>query len=251
MCKAFSCIVLRDRTVLWKFGIDSHDKILELNNIPDDESDADKVKFCRVEISPNNNNYLNPDKWIFKIDQKPIPTWIEEEHEKACWVAFFKWRQELDKILIYKPIIHPFKLEPPEITYEHIALLIEWDSVWVSVRNSVGYSVWDSVCVSVRDSVRASVWAPVWDSVLASVGASIRDSVWASVGASVRDSVWAYLGSFFVLPRSDWKYTEQIPTDGYPFQSAVTLWEMGLVPSFDGKIWRLLSKNGVVWEGKI
>jgi hypothetical protein len=235
MCKAFSCIVLRDRTVLWKFGIESHDKILELNNIPDDESDADKVKFCRIEISPNNNNYLNPDKWIFKIDQKPIPTWIEEEHEKVCWKAFRNWKQELDKILIYKPIIHPFKLEPPEITDKHIALLREWASVRDSVVSSVGHPVEHSV----------------WYSVVSSVGHSVGHSVWYSVVSSVGHSVGAYIGSFFVLPRSDWKYTEQIPTDGYPFQSAVTLWEMGLVPSFNGKIWRLHSKNGVVWKGKI
>jgi hypothetical protein len=41
------------------------------------------------------------------------------------------------------------------------------------------------------------------------------------------------------LPRTAWKYTENIKTDGYPFQSLVDLWEQGLVPSFDGKVWRL------------
>ena len=160
MCNAFSCIVLKNGTVLWKFGVDSHDRILELNNIPDDTEDADKVKFCRVEISPFNKNYLNPDKWIFKIDQKPIPNWMEEEHEVACWIAFKIWKQELDKILVYKPIMYPFKIEPPVITDEHIALLREWDSVRASVRDSVGASVGVSVGASVRDSV--------WDSVVVS-----------------------------------------------------------------------------------
>jgi hypothetical protein len=51
--------------------------------------------------------------------------------------------------------------------------------------------------------------------------------------------VWAYTGSFFLLPREAWKYTEKIETEGYPFQPCVTLWEQGLVPSFDGKTWRL------------
>jgi hypothetical protein len=231
MCNAFSCIVLKNGTVSWKFGVDSHDKILELNNIPDDTADADKVKFCRVEISPENRNYLNPDKWAFRIDQKPIPNWMEEEHELACWEAFRLWKQELDRILVYKQIVRPFEIEPPEITDEHIALLREWVSVWASVRASV----WDSV--------RASVWASIGDSVRASVGASIGDSV--------RASVWAYVGSFFALSRESWKYTEKIETNEYPFQSVVTLWEMGLVPSYDGNIWRLHSKNGIVWEGKI
>jgi hypothetical protein len=96
---------------------------------------------------------------------------------------------------------------------------------------SVRDSVWDSV----RDSVRASVRASVGDSVRASVWASVGDSVWASVWDSVR----AYNGTFFVLPRESWKYTENIKTEEYPFQCLATLWERGLVPSFDGKKWRL------------
>jgi hypothetical protein len=76
---------------------------------------------------------------------------------------------------------------------------------------------------------------------------------WASVGASVRASVWAYTGSLFALARKDWKYTDKIKTKGYPFQPCVDLWKIGLVPSFDGKTWRI---NGgkdakVLWEGEL
>ena len=84
---------------------------------------------------------------------------------------------------------------------------------------------WVSVRVSVRDSV--------WDS----VGASVGDSV----GASVRASVWAYQGSMFKLNRNEWKHTEKIKTKGYPFQCLVKLWKQGLVPSFNGTIYRLRS----------
>jgi hypothetical protein len=57
----------------------------------------------------------------------------------------------------------------------------------------------------------------------------------------------------FNLPRKAWKYTDKIKTAGYPFQPAVDLWKMGLVPSFDGKLWRLHGgKDGkVLWEGKV
>jgi hypothetical protein len=34
-------------------------------------------------------------------------------------------------------------------------------------------------------------------------------------------------------------YANRIPGTGYPFRSVVSLWKLGLVPSFDGKIWRL------------
>jgi hypothetical protein len=93
--------------------------------------------------------------------------------------------------------------------------------------------VWDSVGDSVWDSVWASVWASVGDSVGASVGDSVGDSVWDSVG----DSVWAYIGSLF-LNIERWKYITHEPGT-YPFAPAANLWRMGLVPSFDGKVWRL------------
>jgi hypothetical protein len=117
------------------------------------------------------------------------------------------------------------------------------------VSASVGASVRDSVSASVRDSVRASVGDSVW--------ASVRDSVWASVRASVRDSVWAsvraYTGTFFVLPRDSWKYTENVKTEEYPFQCLADLWEQGLVPSFDEKKWRLHGGKDakILWEGEL
>jgi len=110
-----------------------------------------------------------------------------------------------------------------------------WDSVMDSARDSVGYSVRDSVGNSVENSVGNSVGNSVWNSVMDSA----RDSVGYSVWDSVWDFVRAYTGSFFGLKRKDWKYTSKIRTTDYPFRSAVTLWEMGLVPSFDGEIWRL------------
>ena len=62
--------------------------------------------------------------------------------------------------------------------------------------------------------------------------------VWASVRASVGDSVWAYFSSFFAI---DYEHD---------FSSAVKLWEAGLVPSFDGRTWRLHSgeRAAVVFE---
>jgi hypothetical protein len=140
-------------------------------------------------------------------------------------MAFQKWKKQLDKILFRKEIIHPFKITEPVITDEHIRLLKEWASVGTSVRASVR----------------------------ASVGDSVGDSVGASVRASVGDSVRAYYGSFFILPRHDWKYTENVNTEEYPFQCLVTLWEHGLVPSFDGKTWRLHAGENakILWEGTL
>lgn len=265
MCKAFSCIVLKDRTVLWKFGVDSHDDILKMNNIPDDTADADKVAFCRVEIIPRNNDYFNPDIWMFNIDQNPIPVWMEEDHEQACWKAFWKWKENFEKILIKKQIINPFEIEPPEITDKHISLLKKWNSYRASIKNSI----YNSNVASIWESTEYRIWK--------SIGGSIRDSIWASISEIIDDSYYeygrdfyknsvrisiynfitsyaiysvrAYAGSYFILTKESWEYMRKRRITKYPYQSVVDLWEMGLVPSFDGKKWRLHSKNGIEWEG--
>jgi hypothetical protein len=151
------------------------------------------------------------------------------------------------------PLLLNFGVEP---TKHDIKLLEQWASISVrdSVRDSVEASVgvWDSVEASVWDSIEASVsvwdsvWASisVWDSVRDSV--SVRDRVWDSVEASVE----AYIGS--MLPGvKKWRYIDH-KKGIYPFQPAVDLWYRGLVPSFDGKLWRLHSGPDamIVWEGK-
>ena len=206
MCNAFSCIIDRKKNVTWEFGTDSHDSLLKIADIPDDTIDPNLIQFCRVEISPANKDYLNPDKWVFKIDMDVTPAWWTLAHKKACMKAHEEWKDKLYKILVRKAIVHPFKItSPKKITKEHIAILKEWASVRASVR------------------------------------------------ASVEDSVGAYSGTFFILPRDAWKYTENIKTEEYPFLPLVKLWELGLVPSFDDKKWRLHGGENakILWEGEL
>ena len=84
---------------------------------------------------------------------------------------------------------------------------------------------WASVKDSVRASVRDSAWTSAWD--------SAWDSVW--------DSMYAYMGSLFPNAFSD----------PYQYKSVVSLWRHGIVPSYDGILWRLHTKNGIAWEGKV
>jgi hypothetical protein len=249
MCQAFSCVITKSKKVYWKTGIDSHDQLVEMFKSKDKELIDDKEPpnntFARIEIIPKDKNYLDiKSDWIYQIDEKVKPLWLNPSYEKECRIAWVKWKKEVyskfDLEQILHPI-HPFKIKPPKITDKHLKLLKERDSV----RDSVGDSVWDSVWASVRDSVRDSVWASVRD--------SVRDSVWDSVWDSVRDSVWAYMGSSFTT--SKWKYCEKVKVKGYPFNSVVKLWKMGLVPSYDSenKIWRLHGEKSakILWEGKI
>jgi hypothetical protein len=215
-----------------------------------EENDSHSLicKHYKLDEDKCNKYEFNPLRKIFKTDD--LHSQVNDVAQAEEWVRQLDFKKVCEPLVI-KNIVNPFALpEVTEITPEMIELLKQWnsvrDSVWASVRDSVRASVWtsvrdsvwasvrDSVWASVRDSVRASVWTSVRDS----VGASVGDSVGASVGASVWDSVWAYISSFFAI---EYKHD---------YSSCVKLWEMGLVPSYDGTAWRLhTGKNAkVVYE---
>lgn len=135
--------------------------------------------------------------------------------------------------------VNPLLLPEAKITDSDIILLKELASIRDSVWASVWASVWDSISDSIWASIRDSVWTSVWASVRASVRDSVRDSIW--------DSIWAYIGSLF--PNIEkWKYVDRYRNQ-YPFQSCADLWHRGIVPSFDGKLWRLHSGENakIIW----
>ena len=215
---------------------------------PDSHSSIAKLHGYKGKAEDKLNKYeYNPLTKVFTVDQ------INNEIDDSAEVEAYCRRLDFKKIvepLIIKPIIHPFRdVKPPEvITAEHLELLRQWisvwTSVWASVSSSVGASVsssvWDSVWNSVGSSVGSSVGDSVWDSVWTSVGDSVWNSVGNSVGSSVSSSVRAYISSFFDLPEFE------------KYKCLVILWEQGLVPSFDGKVWRLHGGKDakVLWEGE-
>ena len=224
MCEFFSFITEPKNYPGQKFYLDWEYRKDHLS-----ENDADShAHICSVHNIQEDicNKYeYNPILKILKLDNgfSEINDCVQVE----------RWVQQLDfaKIvpsLIIKIPVNPFTLPKCIPTEDDIQNLKLWDSVRASVGDSVGASVgasvWDSVRASVGDSVGASVW----------------DSVRASVGASFWDSVRAYLSSFFNIA---------YPCNYSPLNIS---WNRGLVPSFDGTVWRLHSgKNAeIVWEEK-
>jgi len=149
--------------------------------------------------------------------------------------------------------VNPFEITPPEIMEKHKELLNDWilvkDFVEDSVEASVGDLNWGPIWFSVGDLTRDLIWDTISDLNKDSFNVlpwglsqiSVRNSVWDSVA----DSIWAYVGSLFPEVKK-WKYISH-ESDKYPFQPAVDLWYQGLVPSFDGKVWRLHGgENGEV-----
>ena len=217
MCKFFSCVSTGDGKPIY-FDWELRKKVLsgELKNYEPDShtSIADYFGYKAEKEDILNKYEYNPLTKVFTIDQQNAK--IKDHIEIHEWLEKADWKTIVEPLII-KPIINPFvDRNITEATPEDLELLKKWASVRASV--------WASV--------RASVWASVWDSVEDSVEASVWDSVW--------DSVRAYVSSYFSI---DYKFD---------FSSAIKLWEKGIIPSFNGKVWRLHGKDGkVIWEGKI
>lgn len=137
------------------------------------------------------------------------------------------------------------------VTKEEIGLLKQWisvqdnmqDSIQGSIKGSIQDSIWhsvlDSVWGSVWGSVLNSVWSRVWGSVLTSVADSVLDGVLGRVWGSVLDIYHVYISSLFPNIKK-WKYIDHTLGEN-PFQPCIDLLHKGLIPSFDGNIWRLHS----------
>ncbi len=236
MCKFFS-VTSDGRGEIRYFDWAQRKRILdgELDYNSDSHTSINDFFGYKGELEDCRNRYeYNPITGVFTVDAIYGEDDSAEVERKVRVLDF----SLIVPQLVIKPIKNPLlvKRKHLEPNAEEISMLRSWGSVEASVEASVGASVWDSVEASVWDSVGASVGASVWDSVVASVWGSVWGSVWDSVWASGGASVGAYISSFFAL--DEWQLNGKIVREN-PFQPAIDLWEAGLVPSFDGEIWRL------------
>jgi hypothetical protein len=245
MCNFFSFVSNGKGKYFYFDWAQRTDKNIKIDSF---DSHSEICAHYRVDCDKVNKYEYNPLTKVFKIDQINLKK--DDAEYAELWVKKLDFKTIIEPLVIKKiinPLIDKRKLK---VTEKDIARLKEWVSVLYSIRDSVC----DSVCDSVRDlvgalvrdlvrdsvggSVEDSVWASMWDSVIDLVGDSVEDSVWASMWDSVRDSVgdsvWAYISSFFNIQYK------------YDFSNCVKLWESGLVPSFDGKIWRLHGYKGKI-----
>jgi len=140
--------------------------------------------------------------------------------------------QDLNKLFGWKYTeainsVMPFKIPTPEITNRHIELLWQWASLWRDVTKNILLkylhgsafdAVYDYILGETFDPMMYSPWER-WEK--AALDTIVKQK---SVLAFVR----AYIGSLL--------FTEK---RAYPLQPAVDLWKAGLVPVFDGGVWRL------------
>ena len=166
------------------------------------------------------------------------PKWWSESHQKKLMKNFEEWKKEVYSEINLKEAINPVNpANLPEvkgITKEHITLLKRWSKECVYDRELyLGFGLF---------SVKNKVW---FSAELKLINPSATNLASDSINprCSSRFTCWSlhylrdiYLMSLFRESRKR-----------YMYKNAVRLWKMGLVPSFDGKYWRLHSGD----KGKI
>ncbi|RLC36639.1 hypothetical protein DRH29_04195 [candidate division Kazan bacterium] len=152
--------------------------------------------------------------------------------------------------------INPLEIAPPiKIHKKHLGLLKEWIEICSALWRDAGARVGDYIRYKMNGMVKGVVarkveeriWKWMIENIRNNYSKRDRHILWSY--KSMNNNIWAYIGSLFFNVK--WGYFEKHP-DKYPFQSLVKLWKMGLIPSFDGEIWRLHggSQGKVLWEGK-
>ena len=247
ICSDFDTNELKDCSRGY-YATDIDGLIYTFRNLPDCEVWKVEVGGKKVEFNQFKRRYEE----ITLIEEIP--------HEEVKRLAL-EWEPKVG----YKLAEALFPVNPllismnGDVTASEIELVRQWDVilglVWALIGVPVGDSIGDLVGTSVRETfgdlaweaVGDSVWASVWDSVWTSVRFWVVGSVGFSVGSSIWNLGWAYISSLFPGIKK-WKYLEHLPGEN-PFQSAIDLWLAGLVPSYDGKVWRLHAGENadVVW----
>ena len=80
MCNFFSAIGLRDGSIRWHPMLDSHSDLLVYFGL-EDESEY-QARFVKLELMPN-DNWLDPETWVFTIDETVAPVWCDEALQAA------------------------------------------------------------------------------------------------------------------------------------------------------------------------
>lgn len=115
-CNFFSGIITRFGEI-YSLGADTvkHEDISEKFNLKDRDD-----YFARWEIIPlEKAGYAKPvnmDNWVFRVDEKELPLWWEDEFESKCWRHFKNWMASKDGTE-FKKKIATMTLEEQLVTY--------------------------------------------------------------------------------------------------------------------------------------
>jgi hypothetical protein len=84
MCKFISLVATKSK-VFGDGNLDSHEDIIKQAKL-DDSKPKELLTFCRVEITPKDNDIFNHNisNWVLKVDEERTPDWWSDKQEKMC-----------------------------------------------------------------------------------------------------------------------------------------------------------------------
>ena len=265
MCKFFSFLMDENEKMYYLNHEVRHDIMdKKLNLYPDSHSSI--AEYYKINEDKCNKYEFNPITGSLVLDKKNIPG-------TKCAVIpkdelLFMVDQAVPELII-KPAINPFAdcVFDGKVTDNILQLLKSWKDInsmicEIDERPESENKVADAVYCSVRDSVDGRMFAfiegfvrlPIWNEIRTLIrnflNLSIYDDDWNQVNNSLWDIMYVYISSFFNLPKWVTGNGKSVSegNNNNPFQAGIDLWEMGLIPCYDGKKWYLYSGKGFVYK---
>ena len=143
---------------------------------------------------------------------------------------------------ILKPVINPFTNGQFEgqVTPEILELLHGWESVIDTIDDSLSDIAYETIISTVHETMNDQILSIIWDK----IKAETDESDFCYCYESVFEAVLGYLSSFFVFKK--WTNSEE-NSNINPYQPCISLWEMGIVPVFNGRQWSLHGSKGIFY----
>lgn len=204
------------------------------NNLEDDDkfnisyhhdSHSSICRYYKLDEDICNKYEFDPFAKVFTIDK--MNSEVDDRIQAEDWVRNLDFKKIVEPLII-KNITNPFTDLPENKNYiddDVIILLKNWSLSQNTIRRYIDHYLSKQVGSPVKDFVynylRCSLFHQVWDMIPMHIGNG--DVAW----DSILNSIIAYMGSFFNI-----KYNIGV-------ESLNQLWNMGLIPSFDGNTWRL------------
>lgn len=144
--------------------------------------------------------------------------------------------------LILKPVINPFTNGQfkGQVTPEALGFLHEWKAIIGNIDNMLYDTVYETIMFTVRGVIHDQLMSSIWDV----IRSQTEENDFCYCYESAFETVIGYLSSFFVFQK--WNNFKE-GSDVNPYLPCIHLWEMGLVPVFNGRQWNLHSNKGIVY----
>jgi hypothetical protein len=209
----------------WKYRKSDLEDNSKINDSYHHDSHSSICNYYKLDEDICNEYEFNPLTKIFEIDK--INSDVNDSLQAEDWVRNLDFSKVVEPLII-KNIVNPLTdlSENKSFIDDNIIMLLKyWSSSQNSVRRLVDHYLTDQVGSSIKDSVynhlRNSLIMPIWNSISIHIGN--KEYVW----DCILNAVIAYTVSFFNI-----RYAIDV-------ESLHKLWNMSLIPSFDGNIWRL------------